>query len=82
MTHGMVIVGDNLMTGGEVLATCLCGWFSSTVYMKVDGAAVDWREHNMEMLKLSEEAAYPVVTCEGYGPPVPDVPLADMKEGE
>ena len=55
MTHGMVIVGDELMTGGEVLATCLCGWFSATVDMKVDMAAVDWREHNLEAMQIQEE---------------------------
>ena len=27
------------------LATCVCGWFSSSLNDKVDMAAADWRKH-------------------------------------
>ena len=45
--HGMILVAVRIK-GPETdmaLATCVCGWFSSSLNDKVDMAAADWRKH-------------------------------------
>jgi hypothetical protein len=50
--HGMVLVPGHARVGthsrSEWLATCLCGWFDTKFYSKVDLPAAAWREHSLE----------------------------------
>ena len=50
--HGMILIPGHVSVGrasrSEYLATCLCGWFDTKFYAKVDIPAAAWKAHKVE----------------------------------